>query len=96
MYGPRALVSMLTVLLVFAVATYLLNGSFATTLWQTLLCALILQAGYFVAVLFLIRKEAAERNRDLADTTALSRSADDRLKDEIHASPVSKLNIGDR
>lgn len=96
MYGPRALVSMLTVLLVFAGATYLLNGSFVTTLWQTLLCALILQVGYFIAVLLLVRREAAARHRNLADTTALTRGGDDRLKDEIHANPVSKLNVSDR
>ena len=96
MYGPRALVSMLTVLLVFAVATYLLNGSFATTLWQTVLCAVILQVGYFAIVLFLVRKEAAERNRNLADAKARARGVDGRLTDEIHANPVSELNISDR
>ncbi|WP_137131351.1 exopolysaccharide production repressor protein [Rhizobium sp. FY34] len=96
MYGPRALVSMLTVLVVFAVTTYLLNGSLATTLWHTLLCAIILQIGYFVGVLLLVRKEASERNRDLADTKSAAKSADSRLDDDMHASPAPKLNIGDR
>lgn len=45
---------MLVALLIFAVTIYLLTGSFATTLWQTIACAILLQVGYFVGVLFLV------------------------------------------
>jgi hypothetical protein len=45
------------VLVVFAIASYLITHSFWTAFVQTLVCAVLIQAGYFIAVLFLIRKE---------------------------------------
>ncbi len=91
MYAPRALISMLAVLVVFAVVTYVLNGSLATTAWQTALCAVILQAGYFVGLLFLVRRE-----RQARETTPSLRDKEGRLKDELHGGGPSKLNISDR
>jgi len=42
------------VLLVFAITTYLITQSVWTTFLHTLVCAVLLQIGYFAAVLFLI------------------------------------------
>lgn len=61
MYGPRVIVSMSVVLVVFAAATYFLSGSSFTTLWQTVLCAILLQVGYFIGVLLLVAREKAAR-----------------------------------
>jgi exopolysaccharide production repressor protein len=54
MYAPRVFVSMIGALAVFAVATYWLTGSLSTTLIETLICAVLIQIGYFGGVLFLI------------------------------------------
>lgn len=79
MYAPRVFISMLGALLVFGFATYGLTGSLYGTLIQTLICAVLLQVGYFVGVLFLVWKETRERRRQteeairsasLGDTTA--------------------------
>ncbi|QRM57351.1 exopolysaccharide production repressor protein [Sinorhizobium sp. BG8] len=62
MYAPKVFFSMFGALVAFAVATYILNGSFWSTVGQTLICAVLLQVGYFVGVLFLVRKAARERD----------------------------------
>ncbi|HXV30443.1 MAG TPA: exopolysaccharide production repressor protein [Sinorhizobium sp.] len=63
MFAPRFLVSMLGALTAFAIATYFLTGSLATAAIQTLICAVLIQVGYFIAVLFLVWKEARERRK---------------------------------
>ncbi|CAD7038440.1 exopolysaccharide production repressor exox [Pseudorhizobium endolithicum] len=61
MYAPKVFVSMMCVLLVFAAASYLMTGSLVIALVQTLACAIILQIGYFIGVLYLVRREKASR-----------------------------------
>jgi exopolysaccharide production repressor protein len=58
MFAPRVFLSMIGALAAFAVATYYLNGSLASTAIQTLICAVLIQVGYF-----LVWKEARERRR---------------------------------
>lgn len=53
---PRFLVGMISALLVFAVWSYVASGSLGATLWQTLVCAVLLQVGYFIAVLFMVMR----------------------------------------
>lgn len=53
---PRFLAGMISVLFVFAVSTYVATGSIGTTLVQTLICAVLLQLGYFLVVLFLVAR----------------------------------------
>jgi exopolysaccharide production regulatory protein len=55
---PRFLFGMLGVLVVFAVATYAATQSIWTTFIQTLLCAVLIQLGYFAAVLFMVWRSA--------------------------------------
>ncbi|NTF44880.1 exopolysaccharide production repressor exox [Rhizobium sp. AC27/96] len=57
MYAPRVFVSMLGTLVVFAIATYFLTNSLSTTLIETAICAVLLQIGYFIGVLYLVWKE---------------------------------------
>jgi exopolysaccharide production repressor protein len=45
---------MLAALLIFAVATFVLTGSLWSTIWQTIICAVVLQVGYFIGVLWLV------------------------------------------
>lgn len=61
MFAPRFFVSMAGALAAFAVATYYLTGSLASTVVQTLICAVLIQVGYFLAILFMVRKEARRR-----------------------------------
>jgi exopolysaccharide production repressor protein len=68
MYAPRVFVSMLGALGVFAVATYVLSGSVSGTLIKTVICAILLQAGYFGGVLYLVWKESRSRVNQAAPT----------------------------
>lgn len=54
---PRFILGMLSSLLVFAVATFFITHSIWTTLLGTLLCALVIQVGYFLVVLFLVFRD---------------------------------------
>jgi exopolysaccharide production repressor protein len=46
------------VLLVVAITTYFMTQSLWTTFVQTAICAVLIQVGYFAAVLFLVRRSA--------------------------------------
>lgn len=74
MFAPRVFVSMIGALAVFALITFILSGSAWTTLWQTLVCAVLLQTGYFIAVLVLVWKAGKERREAKADQTRSSSS----------------------
>ncbi len=89
MNAPRVFISMAAALIVFAVATYALNGSISTTFWQTVLCAVLLQVGYFVGVLVLVSRVARQKRLSASPEKALA-SDTDPLKSK--ASPVSHLN----
>lgn len=73
MFAPRALIYMTGVLIAFAVTTYMLTGSVYTTLIQTVICAVLVQVGYFCAVLFLVWKaRKAEKAASPGNTAASS------------------------
>lgn len=86
MYGPRVMMSMVGVLIVFALVTYALTGSFTTTLIQTTVSAVLLQVGYFLAVLYIVAKAARQRKSELETA-----STDEKAK----SSRVSHLNNPD-
>ncbi|PYE88798.1 exopolysaccharide production repressor protein [Phyllobacterium leguminum] len=56
---PKFLIGMLGVLIAFAATTYAMTNSFWTTVTQTVVCAVLIQIGYFGAVLFLVMRENA-------------------------------------
>lgn len=60
---PFFLRGMLGVLLLFAITIYYNTQSWVSTLVQTVICAVILQAGYFIAVFALVRREARNRKK---------------------------------
>jgi exopolysaccharide production repressor protein len=63
---PVFLRGSILVLVAFGVASYAITGSAWTVFGDSMLCALLLQIGYFVAVLFMIwsrRGEAGGRDR---------------------------------
>lgn len=63
---PRFLAGMFSVLVVFAISTYVATGSIGSTLVQTLICAVLLQLGYFLVVLFLVARGERKAERDSA------------------------------
>ncbi|NEI72646.1 exopolysaccharide production repressor exox [Rhizobium lusitanum] len=67
MYAPRVFISMLGTLVVFAIATYFLTNSLWTTLIETIICAVLLQIGYFLGVLYLVWKERKSRDALLSE-----------------------------
>jgi exopolysaccharide production repressor protein len=70
-------------LLAFAIMTYVVTGSLWTTFVQTAICAVLIQIGYFAAIVFLVlrrrRRKAQARNSEtpqkLLGESAASRGA---------------------
>ena len=63
-YAPRFFLSMAIALVAFAVVTYISTGSIATTALQTLICAALIQVGYFLTTLYLVWRTAKARKAD--------------------------------
>ncbi|MGX5720337.1 exopolysaccharide production repressor protein [Shinella zoogloeoides] len=64
-YAPRFFLSMAIALVVFAVISYASTGSIATTALRTVVCGVLIQVGYFLATLFLVRRAARARQAAL-------------------------------
>jgi exopolysaccharide production repressor protein len=58
---PRFILGMIAVLIVFAATTFLLTHSLAITLVQTFISAVLIQAGYFITVLLMVRRESRKK-----------------------------------
>jgi exopolysaccharide production repressor protein len=64
---PLFLRGMLLLLVIFAITTYVMTQSFWTTAVYTMLCALLVQAGYFLGILLMVwRSHAGESNETAA------------------------------
>ena len=70
-YAPRFFLSMAIVLMAFAAVTYASTGSIATTAIRTLVCAVLIQIGYFLAVLYLTWRTSKAR-KEKADPAHLA------------------------
>ncbi|ASY59644.1 exopolysaccharide production repressor protein [Sinorhizobium sp. CCBAU 05631] len=89
MFAPRFVMSMFGALAAFAIATYFLTGSLASTAIQTLLCAVLIQIGYFLAVLFLVWKEARERRKLSPGKLPADATNDEKQANKV---PLRRLN----
>ncbi len=83
---PRFLLGMLGVLFVFAVATYFATQSAWTTFIQTLLCAVLIQIGYFAAVLFMVWR-SKDRKQDEASRTSVQNPVDEKPASKVGSLP---------
>ena len=63
-YAPRFFLSMLFTLLAFAVVSYIATGSIVTALIQTVICAVLIQIGYFLVMLYLVWRTARARQAE--------------------------------
>jgi exopolysaccharide production repressor protein len=61
-------------LVVFAIVTYLVTHSLWTTLIQTVICGVLIQLGYFVAVLYMVWRTPAAGRRGSLDSQENSAS----------------------
>ncbi|WLS11093.1 exopolysaccharide production repressor protein (plasmid) [Shinella sumterensis] len=92
-YAPRFFVSMTLVLVAFAAVTYASTGSAATTAVQTLVCAVLIQLGYFGAVLYLTwrvskaRKENAGPGRPATDLEKAKPTVPVSMNEPGHSKP---------
>jgi exopolysaccharide production repressor protein len=73
MYAPRVFLSILCVLVVFALASFFISGSVYTAFIHTLLCAVIIQVGYFVGIVYLVHREKLAGSKDRTDAAVKSR-----------------------
>ncbi|RUU06494.1 hypothetical protein EOD23_13545 [Mesorhizobium sp. USDA-HM6] len=70
MYFPQFLVGMMATLLVLLGWTYASTGSIWASLGWTFLAGVVLQAGYFVAVLWLVHAESVTDETKATDASA--------------------------
>lgn len=91
MYAPRVFFSMIGALLAFAVATYFIHSSFYTAFIQTLISAVILQVGYFVAILVLVARE----KRRMRETFSRDLSAETIAADTAKSAPPHGAKLTD-
>lgn len=82
MHAPRVFASIVCVLIAFAVASYIMTGSIWTVVIQTVISAVILQVGYFIGILLLVRREKRIAEGSTAPDAAAQR-------------PVSPRGLGD-
>ncbi|MDQ0458382.1 exopolysaccharide production repressor protein [Rhizobium paknamense] len=61
MKAPKVFFSMIGALVIFALITYYLTGSIGSTALKTVLCAVLIQVGYFCAMLYLVYRESQAR-----------------------------------
>lgn len=97
MYAPRVFVSIIGTLAVFAVAAYLISGSFLTALTETVICAVILQIGYFLGILYLVRREAQEKSSNRSPDAAANTSRPETpSRETITADAAARMHLHDR
>ncbi len=96
MYAPRVFVSIIGTLAVFAVAAYAMSGSFWTAFIQTVVCALILQIGYFIGIVYLVRREKAQMESERSSGGAPAKSRTDTGgRDNLTAEAPARIHIQD-
>jgi exopolysaccharide production repressor protein len=67
MHAPKVFFSMIGALLIFAATTYYLSGSLSDTIIKSIIAAIVLQVGYFVAIVYFVAKEAKARKAALGE-----------------------------
>lgn len=72
----RFLIGFIAVLLVFGTVTYAYSQNFWTTLVQTLICAFVIQVGYFLIVLAMVRlrQHQSSTRRDIEEENGPGKS----------------------
>ena len=91
---PLFLRGFVGLLLVFAATTYVITGSAWTTFIETLVVAVLVQIGYFAAVLFLVWR-AAKTQKSRMGAVAIE-TMQTLPKDEQAAASVSHLSSAPR
>ncbi len=88
---PRFFVGMAGVLVVFAIVTYLGTHSIWTTFVQTLICAVLIQLGYFGAIFWMVHQ--ARRRAPPADLAARAVERD-QASERVPGRPAVVPRIG--
>jgi exopolysaccharide production repressor protein len=65
MHAPKVFFCMIGALLLFAATTYYLSGSTSETIIKSVIAAIILQVGYFIAIVYFVAKESNARKAAL-------------------------------
>ena len=77
------------VLVVFAIATYAITQSAWTTFINTLICAVIIQVGYFIAILFMVgRTKPAARSAEAVARNEIVPAAAKENQPESEVAPL--------
>ncbi|MBB4955107.1 exopolysaccharide production repressor protein [Agrobacterium vitis] len=65
MHAPKVFFCMIGAILIFAATTYYVSGSVSDTIIKSIIAAIILQVGYFMAIVYFVSKEAKARKAAL-------------------------------
>nr|WP_320197990.1 exopolysaccharide production repressor protein [Agrobacterium sp. rho-13.3]MDX8306397.1 exopolysaccharide production repressor protein [Agrobacterium sp. rho-13.3]MDX8307272.1 exopolysaccharide production repressor protein [Agrobacterium sp. rho-13.3] len=95
MYAPRVFISMMCALLVFAVATYFIHGSFYTAFIQTIICLVIIQVGYFIGVVVLVAREKRQMRETLGFQKETPPAAEQSVTENITVVPHHHAKLTD-
>ncbi|MDK1387827.1 exopolysaccharide production repressor protein [Sinorhizobium sp. 8-89] len=96
MFAPRVFASMIGALVAFAIATYILNGSLISAAIQTLICAVLMQVGYFIAVVFLVWKEARARRSLSTGKVPVEPASDDKQTGKVSIRRLNRAGHSNR
>lgn len=89
-YGPgsramkfqRFLIGFIAVLLLFGIVTYVLSQNIWTTLVQTLICAFVIQLGYFLIIVAMVK---IRRRRSSSQSNAEEDNGSGKSSPVLHA-----------
>lgn len=81
----------LAVLLAFAVVTFIVTQSVWTTFVQTLICAVLLQVGYFIAVVFMVWRSGPEHGQKSEEASSASTSSVDNGQASANVGSLPKV-----
>jgi exopolysaccharide production repressor protein len=87
---PLFLRGFIGLLLVFAVVTYVITGSLWSTFIETVICGVLVQAGYFAAVLFLVWRSGRAQKTE-AKPAAPAEAARSIPPDEAASGKVARI-----
>lgn len=85
---PLFLRGFVGVLVAFAITTYMFTGSLWSTFIQTAICAVLIQVGYFAAVLFMVWRSAGTEKTE----AQRSEAAQSLPKEEQPTANVARLS----
>lgn len=89
---PRFVLGLIGALLAFFVVTYLLTGSLWSSILETVLCAILIQVGYFIVMLLMVARTKPGETASERSPEGDAHSVEDRPANPSHARKINALH----